>query len=325
MKPGPNEKFVDFSTLASFRNCKEQSRLGYVLHLQPTEERPALSFGTAFHAGIAGFYRAIAKKISRDNAVEIAQASFVKELKTLNSALPIAMESDERRSVERGVALLEAYFEKWKSEPFKIMVRPDTGEPYVEIGFRLYVCNIDGIDIIFTGKVDRMMQSLVDGRPYNFETKSTATSLTQFIKQVRPNHQVTGYHAAMKNIGIDVAGTIWDCIFVSDRKPDLKSSDKWRTYGIDMDKDFARQDTRRSATDIEEFWFDLESTVNEFMRLQKSGLRRWERNAPFMCHAYGGCAYRDVCATNLNPAVITSKFEVKPWEPWREDEENNGK
>lgn len=307
---------VDFSTVSTFRGCHEKSRFGYVEHLQPLEERTPLSFGTAFHAGVAAFYRSILR-VPRAEAVRQAKLAFVHELRSMNTAMPISIDSDQKRSVERGVALLDAYFDVWKGETYRNATRPDTGEPYVEIGFAVYFMEWRGIPVVYVGRIDRVMVSELDGMLYNFETKTTAQSLTQFTKQTRPNHQVTGYHwAAKEMLKREFRGTIWDCIFVSDRKPDLEHEDPWMEYGVDSKKDFARTTTYRTAVDIEEFLFDLEMTTTHYLNLRAANLRRWERNAPSACFTYGACPYIEICGTNINENIVTTKFVVKEWKPW---------
>ena len=310
--------YVDFSILSTFRQCEEKGRLSYVEHYQPLQERAPLSFGSAFHAGIAEFYKSLARGNDRVTSATYAKKGFIADLRNINSCLPISMESDEKRSVERGLTLLDAYIETYKNENYENYCRPDTGEPYVEIGFAVYFMDWRGTPVVYVGRIDRIMRNRVDGRLYNFETKTTASGLTQYVKQVRPNHQVTGYHfAAREMLKLDVVGTVWDCIFVSDRQPKPDSSDVWLQRGIDIKKDLARHETRRSATDIEEFLYDLEMTTTRYLTLRESTLRRWTRNAPTACHMYGGCQFVDVCSTNLNENVLRTKFVVKPWEPWK--------
>lgn len=88
------------------------------------------------------------------------------------------------------------------------------------------------------------------------------------------------------------------------------------TFGIDVEKDFGRRETRRSEVDIDEFVKDLRYATTRWLSLRESSLHRWSRNAPTACYMYGGCQYLEVCSTNLNQNVIDSKFRVEPWAPW---------
>ena len=307
--------YLDYSTLSTFNTCREKARLSYVEHLSPIAEVPPLAFGSAFHEGIAEFYRHL-PFVSRPDALQHGKLGFVNELKKRDSHLPLALESEERRSIERGIALLEAYVERWKGEIYEAVLRPDTNEPYVEIGFSIYLMDWHGVPVIYVGRLDSIRRNRVDGQLYNFELKTTTRGLSQFIKQVRPNHQITGYHLAVRELlKQKVVGTVWDAVFVSDRKPDVKG-DQWKQSGIDIEKDFARQETRRSDVDIDEFLFDITSMATEFLRLRDDKLKRWIRSAPTACHMYGGCQFRDLCSTNLNEAFKKSKFKIEIWKPW---------
>lgn len=316
--------YIDFSTLSTFKSCKEKARLRYSEDLVPLIGEPPLEFGGAFHSAIQAFYIEMAVnslKLDppslRELATGKAKSAFLDHLRERNSSLPTNIESDQKRSIERGLYLLEAYFHKWRNETLVNELRPDTGEPYVEIGFSLYLMEWKSRPVMYIGRLDRIMRSRVDNRLRIVETKTTSQGLTQFVTGVRPNHQITGYHwAARELLHIDVAGTIWDCIFISSRQPKL-SGDSWETRGIDIEKDFNRSETRRTQTDVEEFLRDLVDDTEEYLTWKDSDRKRWPRTAPGACHSYGGCTYRDVCITNANTQIIENKFRREKWEPFK--------
>lgn len=299
--------YVDYSIFSTLLTCEEKARLSYVEHLRSIDEPLSLGFGSAFHAGVESYWRT--------GTVQDARAGFLTEIKRRGTALPISMDADEKRSVERGIYLLECYIEKYQGETYEVMRRPDDGKPYVELGFAVHFMDWKDQPVHYVGKIDSVKRSLVDGRVRNFELKTTSLGLSRYLEQVRPNHQVTGYYLGAKSLGLDPAGTIWDCVYISDRKPDPKKGG-WMTFGIDSEKDFGRRETRRSEVDVDEFLTDLRYATTRFLSLRDSKLRRWTRNAPAACYMYGGCQYLEVCATNLNENIIRSKFKVEKWAPW---------
>src|SRR5882672_5966600 len=129
MMNSQNAIYVDHSTLSTFATCNEKGRLSYVKHYSPVTEPPPLVFGSAFHAAIAEYYTSG----DEDSSVK----AFLTECKNVPDALPLASENDagERRSIERGVTLVRAYIEKWKSSDinWQNMYNPNGGGPYVEI------------------------------------------------------------------------------------------------------------------------------------------------------------------------------------------------
>lgn len=305
--------YFDYSILSTFRHCNEKSRLAYEKHYQSKTTAPPLDFGGAFHAGVAGLNIAVAKNMS--DPLLYAKNEFLNELRVRGGSLPINMEGEERRSVERGIRLLECYWWKYQNELYEQIMVGD--KPWVEIGFSVFVMEWHGKPVMFVGRIDAIKRSRTTGRYTIFETKTTTSGLSYYIQQVKPNHQITGYHwVCQELLGLDVRETIWDCVFVSDRKPDIMKGE-WMEYGIDPEKDFSRTMTTRTPTDVEEFLFDLQFVITEYLRLRDMNLRRWTRNAPGACHQYGGCVFREVCRTNMNQTLIDSNFRVERWEPWR--------
>jgi hypothetical protein len=316
----PEVIHIDYSIFSTFQTCREKARLSYVESWRPMIAAAPLDFGSAWHRGIEALY--VTRSIDR------AKRAFTDELKERGSALPLNMESDEKRSIERGLYLLEAYEARWKeSEPFKILMTPE-GKPYVEVGFSVYICSWNGVPVMYSGVIDRIMQSTITGMVANFETKTTSSGLTQFSRQVKPNHQVTGYHLASASLGLNINETVWDMTFVSDRKPDARKGG-WMTYGIDFEKDFGRVATRRSEADIAAFLQDLTQIALEYCEWRYGDLGRrlpiasqhWPRNAPTACSMYGRCQFSDVCASNLNMDLLRSTFKVEVWEPWNKRKE----
>lgn len=299
----PEPIYLDYSTISTFQSCKEKARLNYVKGYRSTIEKPSLAFGAAFHTAVAIYLR------SHD--LDRAQRAFLKAAKRRGDVLPISADDEEKRSLERGLALLSHYVTKYQNEPFEVMKRPDTGETYTEIGFAVHIMDWRDRPVMYIGKIDSIKRSRTDGRPYNFELKTTGQGLSQFLLQVRPNHQISGYHMGATLLGIDIAGTYWDAVFISDRKIGGKFPD-----GIDPDKDFGRSVTQRSKIDIEEFLFDFTSEAKTYLSWCDSQAVRWPRSAPTACHMYGGCEYREACGHNLAPAIMTSKFKIQKWEPW---------
>jgi len=315
-----NAIFVDHSILSTFACCHEKARLAYVEHLKPELEGPPLVFGSAFHAAVAAYYNHRASTNYARQAIDVARKearhAFLDAVRSAGAdALPLSADSDEKRSVERGLYLVDAYITKWQE--FDInwvdVFRPDTGAPYIEIGFAVYFMEWRGKPVVLVGKIDRIRRNRVDDRLYNWETKTTGSNVTHFAQSRRPNHQLTGYAWACRELlHLDIAGTILDVIYVSDRKIGGKFPN-----GIDIEKDFGRFETRRSPTDIDEFLYDLKLVTESFLRLRDEKQRRWHRNAPAACGMYGGCHFREICESNLNSVVIKSKYKIERWEPWK--------
>ena len=195
--------------------------------------------------------------------------------------------------------------------------------PQTEVGFRYFITKWEDYNVYYVGYIDRIMINKMTQRPVIFEGKTTTQGLSLYVQQCKPNHQVTGYFPAVLNLVEGVKECVWDCVFISDRKPDMQKglTDRFWAYGIDTSKDFARQITTRSQTDISEFRLELEEDIQDYCRWITSGKTRWPRTAPGACHAFGGCQFRNRCSVNLEPeqeqSYMESFFKIEKWEPWR--------
>lgn len=330
--------YIDYSTRATFQSCKDRARLnnvqGYHLIAKGPGSDP-LDFGHAFHAACAAYYDWQAGGFfaddtwhpfpegNRPSGVRIAQSAFMQDCKDQQASMPVTIEPGTARSLERGVALVEAYIERWKNEPYENILDKN-GRPLTEIYFEVPVAQWGEWTIYYCGTIDRIMMHIMTRRPRIFETKTTTIGLSGFIEQRKPNHQVTGYFkiawALMEQNFPDlpvITDAVWDCIFVSKRAPDTSKALKERfwMWGIDLKEDFKRQETARSKTDITNFLIDLEADAIDFAKWLMSGADHWPKAGGFACHVYGGCMFRNYCGTNDAPEILNTFFEVKPWNP----------
>lgn len=327
--------YVDFSTLATFDDCKEKARLRNVIGWQPQTTKLWFPFGHAWHAGIGGYYDAQAGGWHDEvgqwhlfegqppSPVDAARTAFLRSLKYEDAKLPLNLEAPERRSVERGLALVEAYIERWRSEPYENILRDD-GSPYTEVGFVYDIALFGEYRVRMVGYIDRIMRDFITKRPVIFERKTTTMGLSQFTLQVKPNHQISTYFVSAQALFPEIRDCVWDCAFISDRKPDVEKSikgNRFWLYGVDIEKDFMRVKTSRSATDLSEFQFDAENRALDYCKWLTSGVTRWPRSTG-ACHAYGGCTFRDRCSKNFDDvdterAFMETFFKIEKWEPWR--------
>ena len=211
--------YVDNSILSSFNLCPEKGRLAFVEHWKPNKVALALDFGSCFHAAIQAYYEAIIiNKGQSEEAVNLAEIGFIKEWKARGGSLPTQLDNDddEKRSLERGIWMVKAYIARWKDEPYVNVVNESTGKSFTEIGFAVFLMewlrNGKLVPVMYVGRWDRIMRSRLDNRLYIFEVKTTSQGLTYYVLQVKPNHALTGYvYAARELFDLDIAGVVWDC------------------------------------------------------------------------------------------------------------------
>ena len=338
--------YVDNTTLSLFGSCKEKCRLGGVRGYRKRVQKPSLSFGHAIHAAIAGYYNAIAggwqDETHRWNwfdesqrnirPINHAKVAFLRDLGYTGANIPVALESEERRSIERGLAIVEAYFERYADDPYDNILKP-SGEPLVEVGFRYPLTRFADYEVVYVGYIDRIMRSMRTNEPKIFETKTTTRSLKQYVLAANPNRQLTGYFPAARGLVPEIRECLWDMIFVSNRAADMRKAltDRFAMWGVSQD-DFLRHPVTRTSMDISEFMLDAEEDALEYCRWITSEKARWTRNTS-QCSIYGGCEFRQRCCHNVLPEdedrFMSLDFEVNRWEPWvsilrKEEEEKNG-
>lgn len=311
--------WLDYSTLSTFQTCQEKCRLAYEEGYRPLREPAPLSFGRAIHSGIEEFWRLADHPLPE--RIDQACQKFLWDARE-HGNLPTSFEDDEKRSLERGVALMEVYCQRYANDPYENVPSPDPSKPYIEVGFAIHL--MDFIDlsgvlhpVMYVGRIDRVMRSRVTGKFAIFEVKTTSRGLYMFQDSVKPNHQITGYFFGCKTLlaeDAQIEGVYVDAIFVSSRQPSKKLP-----TGVDLDADFGRFFTQRSQSDVQDWLKDMQITAQRLLeyRLSYQGEVNWPRNAPTACSMYGGCTYRELCSLRNDKAYRERMFKVEKWEPWK--------
>ena len=325
--------YIDNSTLAAHRACHEKANLSYNIGWRSNRIGAAPGFGHAIHSGIAGYYDAKAGGYHKDGTwhlfepgmetdpVKRAQLAFLEDIRQTGMEMPLRVDDiDVKHSIERGLALLDAYIYRYRNEPYDNIIID--GKPLVEVGFTYDLCNYTAPDgdiykIVYCGFIDRIMRNRATKLPVNHEFKTTSLALSQYIKQCNPNSQITGYKpAGEKILNEPILTTVWDCMFISDRQPDLKKAEKSRffMYGVDVEKDFKREFTTRNADEVADWWVDTVDDARNYAYWLFSDNKRWTRNTG-SCNQFGGCDFRKVCIHRQSADVLATDFHIEKWNP----------
>jgi hypothetical protein len=187
--------------------------------------------------------------------------------------------------------------------------RDEYEEVQSEINFNLPLSN--GID--FCGIIDGLVKK--DGNWFIRELKSTGLAFPQFERKANISPQVTGYVYAMRKMGIDVKGIMYDFI----KKPLLRKSanDTVDTYSARIVHDYAtrppfyfkRHFTYRTDEDIRLFEKDIMQLSEDINDKIDSG--KFYRN-PNNCLNYNTeCPYKKVCfAETPDPLTLQLYFKT---------------
>jgi PD-(D/E)XK nuclease superfamily protein len=321
-----NKTFIfDHSTQAIACDRKLYYKCG--LELSKKAKKPALFFGSAMHKFAEAYW-------SKKSAQECIDA-FTKYARQSNSPLDQDPESDEQRSVTRGIEICAHYMRKYEPIRQQTKLLHLGGENLVEVPF-VFPLGEDGEGwtYLYCGRIDRVEDQ--DGLIRLVDTKTTTRFGSTYWNQLRPNDQLTGYAAAYKEMtGKLPDRVVLDVIYIGEpRKPDengkISVPKKIKALGPEeealwiVNARFEQGPTKRSQVDIDAWWLN---TMTEGMRMRRLFEHlhypsMWTQRTS-QCNAYGECDFRDICSVTSNPQpIINDRYEVKPWSPFIVEEEN---
>jgi hypothetical protein len=303
---------INFSSLSLMQECQRKTEYSLVRKLRSNLESPATLFGTAIHKALEVYYsgqrserilppdyRATMDMIGvgqwqpewSESLVFRAAAAFVEKASALR-ALP----DTDKHSVHCGVWLLRYYFERYVDDEYTIV--RDANGPMVERKFSMTLFADEKIQIEMFGTIDAVMKSELTGAILITDHKTTS-SLYDFYDAISPNHQYTCYLLAGREVfGFDTDSFLVNAI---QKKTIPKTA---RGSG----PDFARQVTNRTEDDFQELKDAIMLNVSIFRANMESNT--WPMTAPGPCSKYGGCQFRQICASpkQLRENIITAQY-----------------
>lgn len=184
---------VTNSEVKTFRRCPREWQLSYVLGYRPRSQGAALRLGTYVHVGLEWWWQRVS---------------------ALEPFCPQPGDLDPFEAA-RGNAMLHGYDARWFDEPIEVLA--------VEQEFRLPLVNPDtgraSMTYQLAGKLDAVAR--VDGKVYLVEHKTTSEDCSpgsDYARRLRIDGQVSLYYAAVRALGWEPAGVLYDVL----RKPGLR-------------------------------------------------------------------------------------------------------
>lgn len=334
------------SMRSKFASCHRAYKIAYVDMIRPAVDSAALSFGTAMHRLLEGYWSAegfAIPEVSMDDPY-------------VNATLH---------------ALFNGYVSRYgkdDSERFE-----NVGS---EIGFTAPLMNPETGAVSKTwhlaGKIDAIAKERSTGRHYVVEHKTTSQDIgpgSDYWRKIPIDGQVSGYFVGAKVNGYEVDVCLYDVI----RKPTIRPSqnipvldenglkivayvdsgeraykkdgtprqsagegmelvtreetvDEWfDRLSADIasrpDYYYSRLEVVRSENDLAEYLFDMWAVGREIADAERMG--RFSRN-PNACSVYGTCEYFDVCTgcASLDDVNLYKKIETQNPELNQKEEDN---
>jgi hypothetical protein len=281
---------LDNSTLSTFRACERKALYQYKYHLHP--------FGANIHLVAGGTYA---------KALEVFRISYYSHRMPHEDALAAAIyegikewgKNDpfegEQKSLWNTLYAVIAHFEEYPPATDYIQPAFIRGKPAVEFTFAIPLEETHpdyDQPILYTGRFD--MLANFNGALFVEDDKTTSTLGPQWAKQWTLSSQITGYVAAARAFGHDVAGAIirgtsiqtYDIKHaVSTQYRDKAAINRWMWQTL--------EDTER----LKEVWYDDS---------------RWHFNLGFEC---ARCPFQTLCTAYNWKEWVKDNYEVRVWDP----------
>ncbi len=303
------EVSINYSSLELIQTCPRKAYYSLKQGLEKDVIAEPLVFGSAVHKALEVWYCApLENRIASSLICEDYQVDpqTVPPDHTQNCARCLAIDAfresgevlsalafDDKRSLDNGTAILNAYFDEYHSDPF--VVFSDEKGAYVEKCVGHVIHEEPGLRIIFFGTLDLVLRDLITKELFIVDHKTTWALGSEFYNRIHPNFQYTGYVWLVRNaLGLDVSRFMVNGIQVAKAK-----------------RGFARQFTERNDEHFEELRLAVVHNVKKYLEFEQS--ENWPQNTPNPCSMYGGCSFRPLCEApkELRGAITEANYVRK--------------
>lgn len=298
----PFPQVIDNSMLGQLRSCEGKAYYSFLENLSPLGTSVHLHAGGAFAHGVEHVRRSY---YQHGKTAEEAIAIGVSELLKYYGDYECPPES--AKSAERMAGALVYYFDTYRLDSDYIKPWTDGTSNGIEFSFSfpLPVAHPQSGDpILYAGRFDMLAEHQQSGALFVTDEK-TATSLgTSWVNQWELDSQFTGYCAGARMFNKPVVGAIIRGVSILKTKYDTKEAIIYRPqWQIDR---WYRQ-VVRDVNRLVEIWKGGSEEVN--WKLDKSA-----------CGAYGGCAFKLLCASPNPDQWKRVNYEPRVWHPMLREE-----
>lgn len=287
---------LDNTIRSTFVTCPRKYYWRHIENLQPAHGSTSLRFGSAWHAGLEAFYKALQRNDTYSDclvaASNAATEEFENQTKTFNFY-------DDYRTIETLLQALVQYADTYYTDKdnFKILE--------VERIFAVPVTD----SVTFTGKIDLIIE--MSGQRWIMEHKTTSESIPIQQKKINRDPQLLGYvYAAQSLHDIQAEGIIVNTASIKATKS--RTTGLYGKPTIDFGRYMQIYTPGDLATWEDSFLYTanlIENSIldNDFPAILDS------------CYRYGACSYTPLCEQN-RPANETNKIGFIVTPPWNVEE-----
>lgn len=305
---GVESKIFDNFALDCFRNCPSYYYWRIIKGIvKPGAKKTAADFGSCIHLALEHYY----KNGMTDKAIQEGMNLF------LSSFEPLQDDTDDKRTLGKGLELLGKYFSRYRNEPFNVV---DT-----EVGG-----TVELEEYLYTFRIDLIVEWLSPKGIYGFDHKTTS-SLSRTV--IKPHNQITGYIYTLMQHYSTTLGFVLNMIGVYKALEEMdKSSPKVLSpktgklvYAMKEREVLVRMPTSRTQVEIDQWKKETLHLIHQIENCQEKNI--WPKKAPHFCTAYATkCQYLDLCQAQepekiLAVLVASDVYKVEFWQPYKMDDE----
>jgi hypothetical protein len=304
IKEIPQIPTLDYSKGSTVNDCLRKYNLSHNQGWDSIYGSTALRFGSAFHAGMDGFYGYIAEHGWTRDGKALEQMIFFAEKDWKEESKEKTFFIDYR-TFENLIILLSRYVDHFYNDEgfvkifhteraFKLLMKPTKEDkrnfPWLK-------------PFYFTGKLDQECE--LNGARWINEFKTTGWSINQLKNQLQRSPQIIGYnYASRKCFDIKPEGNLVTIAYCTSRK-----SKATENYGK-LTTDFARVPMVFSDDDLA-LW--RSHFIAIAARVQQATERNYFPPNISSCYNYGRCKYLNICEQPCSPEKASfNGYEKKP-------------
>jgi len=296
---GLESGIFDNQSLQWYRSCPQYYdwRANYQL-IKPGAKKTAADFGSAIHFALEHYYKMGMTDVAIQESIEIFSEKFA----------PSQDPTDEKRSLLKGISILNDYFQRYRHEGFT-PIKTEVGGMFSLNQSYLYSCRID---LILEWPTPKGI--------YGMDHKTTS-SLGRLI--AKPHNQLTGYEYLLRETFENVLGFILNCIgvYATDEEmdknlPKVASPKTGKPIYQKVKREiFQRLPTTRTKNEIEEW---KQQTIHLIHEIERSTEKKiWPRYTDY-CNAFQSkCQFLDLCQAQSKeiylPLLEAGIYEKSPW------------
>lgn len=305
---------INSSSISIIQECLRKAQYSLDLGWRAEAESPATLFGRAIHKALEVFYRGEPEERVLPKFEFLERMAYGQPPPETNNdliyrsvgaflteAAPLAgLPEGDKRSLQNGVWILSEYFKKFIDDPYVAYV--DERGPFVEREFTLRFHEDPTLIVDVFGTIDFAFRHITTGEILPGDHK-TSSSLgfgdSSYYDRDKPNHQYTLYMMGVNKVfGIPAENFMVNVIEVKAKPKTARGSPP----------NFPRQLTRRTEEDFDEIREVVMKAVMDY--LQARGTNSWPMGGVDACTKYGGCQFKQVCASpkSMRETVLKNKF-----------------